>query len=154
MGLVCSWLGWFLGNRVITKLEWRNQDSIETKHLILVTMCNCETFDTPNRNCCLYPQKKIVKIKINKFFYKMSLLSVVKQTYDSFPSFPVTGCTIDGFGEDRDHCVPQIAKDYKLLVISNITLVIIIGGFGNLFNIVAICVARVRYILFLLLYNC
>jgi len=75
----------------------------------------------------------------------MSLLSVVKQTYDSFPSFPATGCTLDGFGEDRDHCVPQIAKDYKLLVISNITLVIIIGGFGNLFNIVAICVARIRH---------
>ena len=95
-----------------------------------------------------------MKIRINKFFDKMSLLSVVKQTYDSFPSFPATGCTLDGFGEDRDHCVPQIAKDYKLLVISNITLVIIIGGFGNLFNIVAICVARIRYILFLLLYNC
>ena len=75
----------------------------------------------------------------------MSLLSVVNHTYDSFPTFPAKGCTLDSFEEDRDHCVPQIAKDYKGLVIINITLVIIIGGLGNFFNIVAICVARVRY---------
>jgi len=80
----------------------------------------------------------------------MSLLRVDNHTCesDSLSCVPSTGCTLDGFDgfqEDRDHCVPQIAKDYKVLVISNIILVIIFGGFGNLFNIIAICVARFRH---------
>ena len=80
--------------------------------------------------------------------FKMSLLNVSNLTFDSGSCVSATGCTLDGFQEDRESCLPQVVKNYKVLAIINIVMIIIIGGFGNLFTIVAICVARVRYYFF------
>ena len=75
----------------------------------------------------------------------MSLLNVSNLTFDSGSCVSATGCTLDGFQEDRESCLPQVVKNYKVLAIINIVMIIIIGGFGNLLTIVAICVARIRY---------
>ena len=80
--------------------------------------------------------------------FKMSLLNVSNLTFDSGSCVSATGCTLDGFQEDIESCLPQVVKNYKVLAIINIVMIIIIGGFGNLFTIVAICVARVRYYFF------
>ena len=38
-------------------------------------------------------------------------------------------------------------KEYQYIYIVNIVLVITIGGFGNLFTIISICICRIRYVL-------
>ena len=87
-------------------------------------------------------------LKISNWMFKMSLLNVSNLTFDSGSCVSATGCTLDGFQEDIESCLPQVVKNYKVLAIINIVMIIIIGGFGNLFTIVAICVARVRYYFF------
>jgi len=75
----------------------------------------------------------------------MSLLNVSNLTFDSGSCVSATGCTLDGYQEDIESCLPQVVKNYKVLAIINIVMIIIVGGFGNLLTIVAICVARIRY---------
>ena len=38
-------------------------------------------------------------------------------------------------------------KEYQYIYIVNIVLVITIGGLGNLFTIISICICRIRYVL-------
>jgi len=75
----------------------------------------------------------------------MSLLNVSNLTFDSGSCVSATGCTLDGYQEDIESCLPQVVKNYKVLAIINIVMIIIVGGFGNLLTIVAICVARIRH---------
>ena len=74
---------------------------------------------------------------------KISSLSIGNQTFE-IPCASAIECTLDGLQEDRDQCLPQIVKDYRVVAIVNIALVIIIGGLGNLFTIIAIFSARIR----------
>jgi len=75
---------------------------------------------------------------------KISSLSIGNQTFE-IPCASAIECTLDGLQEDRDQCLPQIVKDYRVVAIVNIALVIIIGGLGNLLTIIAICSARIRH---------
>ena len=79
--------------------------------------------------------------------FKISSLIVGNQTCESLPCESDINCTLDGFLEERDHCLPQIVKDYRVPAIINLVLVIIVGGLGNLLTIIAICAARIRYFL-------
>ena len=76
---------------------------------------------------------------------KISSLSIGNQTFEIQCASAIE-CTLDGLQEDRDQCLPQIVKDYRVIAIINIVLVIIIGGLGNLFTItiIAIYYARIR----------
>ena len=77
--------------------------------------------------------------------FKISSLSIGNQTFEIQCASAIE-CTLDGLQEDRDQCLPQIVKDYRVIAIINIVLVIIIGGLGNLFTItiIAIYYAKMR----------
>ena len=45
----------------------------------------------------------------------------------------------------RDHCVPQTIKDYKIPIISNIIVIIILGTGGNLLTLFALTYAMKYY---------
>ena len=65
-------------------------------------------------------------------------------SYDVFECVSATSCTTDSEHEDREGCQPQSLREHKTWAIINIGLIIIIGGLGNLFTIISICVCRIR----------
>ena len=70
---------------------------------------------------------------------------IANTSYPLFECVSATSCTSDVEHEDKDNCQPQTLKDYKTVAIINICLIILIGGLGNLFTIIAICVCRIRF---------
>ena len=75
---------------------------------------------------------------------------VANTSYRVFECVSATICTADIEHEDKEGCQPQTLKDYKTVAIINICLIILIGGLGNLFTIISICVCRIRFDLNLL----
>ena len=70
---------------------------------------------------------------------------VANTSYRVFECVSATICTADIEHEDKEGCQPQTLKDYKTVAIINICLIILIGGLGNLFTIISICVCRIRF---------
>ena len=71
-------------------------------------------------------------------------VTIANTSYLIFECVSATSCTSDIQHEDKEGCQPQTLKDYKTVAIINICLIIAIGGLGNLFTIISICVCRLR----------
>ena len=69
---------------------------------------------------------------------------IANTSYRIFECVSATSCTSDIQHGDKGGCQPQTLKDYKTVAIINICLIIAVGGLGNLFTIISICVCRLR----------